>query len=1839
MKRGSWIGILSAALIAAVVGLSAPTPARGDTPAREAIAQAEQVYEDLFGEGGSLAWLVAGEPPGEMTTWDAPWMAAVQGDLGPTDYVTNADSGSPFGVDLGGLEEGFSSEGYVRVTAEDSDTAIGMFGGFDGDAASLTHDGAVYASLEAGPMGGYAAGIDTWSNSGAAESSLDVTNGGDILVEGLLDGLVVEEWMALDLRGINVSGASSIDVTNTGTVFVVGEADWGMGTSISQAGVSVYGDVGAGEVRFSNSGTIGVGIDDYGSIADSASSYGVALRGSTVEGTNSGLITSHVTLEDSTSWSMEAVGMTGYAEPGEDSPGADLVETTTSLANEAGGTIAALAEASAEPGSGSGDAWAFYDAMALKVQAEAEASGDADSRAEVTATNAGNLYAEADTTGYDSWLLGAAGAWLEAGANAEDGEGSASATFANSGTVDSRVSLHDGSGNLVYSFGAYLGAWGDGGGTEVSVDNSGTISSAASVRDGSLSWLQVGGVALRGEDVSYGGGAADGSVSASASVYSTTFYHDDDNDEDPLAVVAGIAAWDNDQDPLVSASIHVGAGGSVTANLDFDDVDWEDAGEDTEVMSAGIHVMAGDGGDEEGAGAGRDVMVANEGHVASWMIVVNSADNGSVYRAAGALVDVTDNEGMDVSLSNTGTVQASLTAQAYTDDSGGEADGELSAGSYETGGLAAIGDVASATVTSSGAVRAFTTVYGIEDDRAATVVGGAQATGIAVEAEDADIEVDGVVQADTDLFDVTIRELSQDVEVGAFGVDVTTAGDITAHLGAHVSVDLGVDGATWDVGGDEKVEAEVAGVSLVVDDTDGDGTASSIVAASSGDVTAGIMLRDSVGDAVDYTATGLLAEITDDDGGDVSVTNEGTVFAYASSEVTGDEPVEASGSSSTGHYAVTGIRAEGDVDSASVDSTGTVVGEVEVEGTGSVVLGVDLAGIAVEAGQVSLASSGVVYSGLAITDAALGSADGETTADLANDGILVEAGGAVTASLGGTVAAVTELSGITADDSWRVDTYAAAILGGAADAGVTVDNTGDVVANLSVEDAEAPHQEFVVMGLDAASLETAPLSLLNDGTIHASVTESNVTGGPVAGYVFGAFLENYYREGGSLDLVNQGTLSADVELSNLSVDYLGAYAAGMAGGEETGIVSSGDIELNASLTDVEVPEDAWGFIEMAALRAQSFWEGGGVVEGEFSGNVVADVDVDGLTWGYPGGSFSLWGIYLEVPSEGLEAAAGSVGFDNSGSVLVSADFLGAGDASYEVTGVRLDGWDGAVYFTNSGTIATGVTIGGDGAGNWEVYGALLSGSEVDFENEGTISVQASSGSGATLEEWGVYVADADTATFVNDGTISVLGNGTGCAICFAGVGAATLDSPGLLYTGTDVHALSVVGGSAVTLAGREGGTGTFTWAVAGDPDEIARPIYVDGDSTLNLNGATFSAYLTPQTQFGSPYWLIEAEEGATVLGSFGSLDIEFANPDFGARLLGEGAESRLLFSYVPRRAIGIVSPLAGIETVHQVMSGMMNYQKMEFGWRRQLARASRPVQVASLRPYVGSISPAAMEQRQDRSTFYVRPLFGGTIDASDLGYNATSWGFEAGYRYDVTERLSLGLFYDYGETSVDMTESGYQDNGEHQAWNAWGAFARYGAERFYGMLAVSMFNVDHEYQGLTGADLEVVEQDDYNSDVFDARIELGWAFDMGKWSLVPNLGFSWTNWQTDPHGTTATDTTWNRRFGEYDEDFTEVSLGVDLNRAWVGEESTVTFFAGLKLADMLSGDETSIAQWVPGMSTPRIELVEDVSDFSVIGNLGIMAQKDNLRLTIGVAERYNSDYTSFSGYAQIGYRF
>ena len=309
-----------------------------------------------------------------------------------------------------------------------------------------------------------------------------------------------------------------------------------------------------------------------------------------------------------------------------------------------------------------------------------------------------------------------------------------------------------------------------------------------------------------------------------------------------------------------------------------------------------------------------------------------------------------------------------------------------------------------------------------------------------------------------------------------------------------------------------------------------------------------------------------------------------------------------------------------------------------------------------------------------------------------------------------------------------------------------------------------------------------------------------------------------------------------------------------------------------------------------------------------------------------------------------------------------------------------------------------------------------------------------------------------------------------------------------------------------------------------------------------------------------------------------------------------------------------------------------------------LASAVNPAEEPVLMADSGTIASdagftTAHPQKNNPNALFLRPYVTTLNRPSDggMGYDGTTTGLVLGYDWNFNPDFTLGLHCGIAQSDIDYSGTGYDDNSEDQDVYSLGAHGSYTYNSWHIDVNTTFYAANHEYDGLTGANLELDEDDDYTSYGAETQILGGYIFTFGNLAVMPEagIGHSWAN--SGSHTTDADDSDWDTHYGSYDDHVFYSILGVHFMGTWELGGARVTPSLGLRWEQALTDNDIAVSQSLANSGS--ITVSDNVSDASYIGDASLTFAKNAVSMELGCTSQYNDDFTANGAWINFKWGF
>ncbi|MEM0326681.1 MAG: autotransporter domain-containing protein [Desulfurococcaceae archaeon] len=654
-----------------------------------------------------------------------------------------------------------------------------------------------------------------------------------------------------------------------------------------------------------------------------------------------------------------------------------------------------------------------------------------------------------------------------------------------------------------------------------------------------------------------------------------------------------------------------------------------------------------------------------------------------------------------------------------------------------------------------------------------------------------------------------------------------------------------------------------------------------------------------------------------------------------------------------------------------------------------------------------------------------------------------------------------------------------------------------------------------------------------------------------------------------------------------------------------------------------------------------------------------------VTANAPNGNSSAYGVR---PQDSINS------FNNLGNFMVNA----SGDGSVYASGLEMGlsqfyegktgnftnrgnftvtakGSNSTAYGINARTVmnfinANNFIVNATGS-NVMAYGVNVSNVLEKFTNTGSMRIYATmSDSSGSIDAIGVRfngTSDANNPTrFINNGTIEVK------AYAPSGTNTNNINLAGIRVSGGHVEISnygeiklesSISGVKARTLYIEAGNVTlkdkfAITFGMPGiNPD--MRPIYVGSGATLNLNNATLIVRIESRNlRYNTHYYLIQ--NNGTVTGAWGELESRHTNPNILVRWgdpneLGEN--SSVIFEYSagasPVNALAsVIAGTVGTDTVVGSLITGFQYNSPMFRFMLTEDR-DKPIMLAS-----AGLSEVGLLNPRQKSYMYLIPVYT-KVRASDLGFNADSYGFALGLGGRFSDRFGAEVFGGYVYNDVDFSVKAADS--EKQKVFMGGINALYRIKPWFVRVSALGYTGKHDYRGYAGLNFELSEKADYNSRGYKVDLTGGYVLGGAKVRVIPQLGLRYSYTKVDSYWTKVEGNEHlNRRIKPDSLNVWKVVGGVDLD-AEIERKShwNMRFIGGVFIEEALGKNEVSA---VIAVGSPHDEqkVKKNLADTTLSLNAGLSINyKRNWNFEVSGRGDFNGDYSAYTGRIMLRYNF
>jgi len=577
-------------------------------------------------------------------------------------------------------------------------------------------------------------------------------------------------------------------------------------------------------------------------------------------------------------------------------------------------------------------------------------------------------------------------------------------------------------------------------------------------------------------------------------------------------------------------------------------------------------------------------------------------------------------------------------------------------------------------------------------------------------------------------------------------------------------------------------------------------------------------------------------------------------------------------------------------------------------------------------------------------------------------------------------------------------------------------------------------------------------------------------------------------------------------------------------------------------------------------------------------------------------------------------------------------------------------------FTNNGTMiidayaqSNGVVTSAEGAtlinnGTMDItyhWGCLdtaftLAAANTTAINNNTIILREHIDPGSPRQGASLIATDtnATNATVINTGKMYVTMDDVDSAGMYLAGNGIKVTNIGEIHTTGQSYEIYVQNGS-VTLIN------AYNMVLDGDPNHASIKVMAWGSPELDLNNAKLLLTdVDGETQWDTAYKIFDDQQNKTH-GSFSS--IEAVNPNATA-IYTPGAthnDDTVMLKYAPPASPANVSAdvaeLSIMNSVNVVHNRMATNAMMQSLGQTLFAEVDDPVMLADARSTMTDVGSGALLEGDEPTTDIFAMPYGSWSKStrSPMGYEAKTGGVTLGFEYQNNGSV-LGVHGGVGHAAIDFTGSGYTNNSEGQTMFTLGVHGGTVINNWVLGGSVTPYFTLHEYDGKTGAALDVDEKADYTSFGAVNRALGGYRFIFGDDILMPTAGLTHLWIHRDEYSSKA-DGTWDTTYSKLDDHELQANGGLRWMRSMKAGEFTIvpSVYAGIR--QTLTDGSVSTSQSVPGAQPVSVNSKSDLT----AANLEAFASfvKEDWSFQLGYGGEYGETTVEHGAWLRLKWDF
>nr|WP_321260561.1 autotransporter domain-containing protein [uncultured Pseudodesulfovibrio sp.] len=493
---------------------------------------------------------------------------------------------------------------------------------------------------------------------------------------------------------------------------------------------------------------------------------------------------------------------------------------------------------------------------------------------------------------------------------------------------------------------------------------------------------------------------------------------------------------------------------------------------------------------------------------------------------------------------------------------------------------------------------------------------------------------------------------------------------------------------------------------------------------------------------------------------------------------------------------------------------------------------------------------------------------------------------------------------------------------------------------------------------------------------------------------------------------------------------------------------------------------------------------------------------------------------------------------------------------------------------------------------------------------------------------------ATNATVVNTGKMYVLADDPDAAGMHLGGSGIKVTNTGEIHTTGQSYEIYIQNGSVKLVD-------TYNMVLDGDPNHASIRIMGWGSPDLDLNDAKLLlTSLEGDTQWNTDYKLFDDPINKTH-GTFSS--VEAVNPNVTA-VYTPGAthhDDTVRLEYAPpaspANVAADVAELSIMNSVNVVHNRMATNAMMQSLGQTLFAENDESIMVADARSTMTDVGSSSLAHNDEPTTDIFAMPYGSWAKStrSPMGYEARTGGVTLGFEYQDNGSV-LGVHGGFGHAVIDFTGSGYTDNNENQTMFTLGVHGGTVIDDWVLGGSVTPYFTLHEYDGKTGAALDVSEKADYTSFGAVSRAIGGYRFILGDDILMPTAGLTHLWIHRDKYSSKANGT-WDTTYSTLDDHELQANAGLRWMRTMRTGVFTVvpSVYAGLR--QTLTDGSVSTSQSVPGAQPVSVDSKSDLTaaNFETF----ISFAKDDWSCQLGYAGEYAETTVEHGAWLRVKWDF